>query len=829
MVVGAGLLLMVLAGYIGYAHYLRQKLKSGLEKYGIHVTQESDHVTFSKSNGDRTIFTVRAAKQIQHEDGKTTLRDVGIVLYGAKGDRSDRIHGEEFEYDQKNQVMTAAGEVFIDLAPPVGTGGTKPAKADDETRILHLKTMGLVFRQQDQVAETDGAIEFMVQGMNGTAVGASYDSGNGIIVLRSQVRVSGLRGKVGATGGGERPMVLTASHAEIDMEDGPPDAKEAGNVAFLDAVKLVEATDSGTETATAVHAVVHMSADGTPKHVVANGNVTLTGEGRGTVTSDQLDLDLSVAGQPTAAHLFGVVRFVNDMEARQEYGKANDARVAFDKEGRPVHAVMTGEVEADLTAGTSVRWLGADKLELALAGGGKVPVVVRSAEATAADGAHMRLVDATTHKDAKGKAVSGILTTNVRADLLTALLEQKGKKTEVIGVDGTGRTVVERTLVDSVAGTAAGPIEWKETGTGDVLRMDFKDDAKGKTVMSRAEQRGSVKLVREAMATPDEAKRAAAKGQKAGPDIQHAEGDTAAYLADENLMTMDGRVKVSDSESALFADQVRFDRGTGEATAEGAVRVSYLEQGSTGEPVHVMSARAVAHKTTGVSEFYAGAGGPAKMWQGGSQVAAPVIEFDRTKKTVTAHGAKGAEGQVVKTVLVDSGKAKPAETKKQGTSGPVRVLSREMVYTDATRQVFFRGPVQVNDQDGTMRSQEATVYLVPKDAAAGPTHRDDAATNGAQSEIALGGRVDHIVGVGAVEMDQPGRKANGERLVYTASDRTFVLTGTKAAPPKIVDETQGTVTGASLRFRTGDDSVEVQSGDGMERVHTETRMKQKDR
>jgi lipopolysaccharide export system protein LptA len=89
--------------------------------------------------------------------------------------------------------------------------------------------------------------------------------------------------------------------------------------------------------------------------------------------------------------------------------------------------------------------------------------------------------------------------------------------------------------------------------------------------------------------------------------------------------------------------------------------------------------------------------------------------------------------------------------------------------------------------------------------------------------------VDHIVGVGAVEMDQPGRKANGERLVYTASDRTFVLTGTKAAPPKIVDETQGTVTGASLRFRTGDDSVEVQSGDGMERVHTETRMKQKDR
>jgi hypothetical protein len=45
----------------------------------------------------------------------------------------------------------------------------------------------------------------------------------------------------------------------------------------------------------------------------------------------------------------------------------------------------------------------------------------------------------------------------------------------------------------------------------------------------------------------------------------------------------------------------------------------------------------------------------------------------------------------------------------------------------------------------------------------------------------------------------------------------------------MVDETQGSVTGAQLRFRSGDDSVEVVSGDGVEHVHTVTKMKQKDR
>jgi lipopolysaccharide export system protein LptA len=851
LVTGGVLLVGVLAGYIMYARYKVNHYLSDLkDRLGIHLSTETDHVTYSQTVQGRTVFTLHAAKQFQHADGKLTLHDVGIVLYGRNGDRADRIHGSEFEYDQKNGIMTGVGAVYIDLAPPPPADG-KPRAGDAESRMIHLKTDGMMYRQKEQVATTDGHVEFMVHGMNGTAEGASYESQNGIIVLQSQVRVSGLRGAGGGEGK-ERPMVLTATHAEIDMEDGPAGSDghqggEAGNVAFLERAKLVEATEHGTETSSANHAVVHMSADGTPKHVDANGNVTLTGEGRGTVTSEKADLDLSQSGQPTAAHLMGVVRFTNDMEAKQEYGKADDARIAFDKEGRPVHALMTGNVEADLSAGANTRTLNGDRLDMALTGGGKEPTEVQEAIATARDGARMRLVDAAIHKDAKGKTKPAVMTTNVRADTLDAHFQTVARQTQLSTVDGTGRTLVERTLVDKLANGTTGAQVWTENGTGDVLRMDFSPDQTGKqSVLKRAEQRGSVRIVREAAARPDA--KPGPSGAAPGPDVEHAEGDDAVFDQDENRMTMTanvgGQVRVSDPESALFANRVVFDQDSGDANAEGNVRVSYLQPGSTGEPVHVMSARAVAHKETKLSEFYSGAGGDARMWQGGSQVMAPVLEFDQGRKTVFAHGANGAQGQVVKTVLVNAGPgtgqqpgAKPGtkpSDRKQGANAPVRVLSREMLYTDATREVLFRGLVQVNDQDGIVRAREATVYLVPKGQTAGaggehPTARGEAARDGASgSAMDLGGSVDHIIATGAVEVEQPGRKATGERLVYTRSDDTSVMTGTATVPAKMVDQTQGMVTGSSLRFRRGDDSVEVLSGDGSEKVKTVTRVKAKD-
>ncbi len=127
-----------------------------------------------------------------------------------------------------------------------------------------------------------------------------------------------------------------------------------------------------------------------------------------------------------------------------------------------------------------------------------------------------------------------------------------------------------------------------------------------------------------------------------------------------------------------------------------------------------------------------------------------------------------------------------------------------------------------------MRAQQAVVYLQP--AQKGSSGVKTSAVPPAGGVGLMGGNVERIVATGHIEMEQPGRRATGEQVVYTASDGYFVLTGSAAVLPKVVDAQRGTVTGTSLRFHSGDDNVVVsnrgESGAG-QRARTETRVKNK--
>ena len=171
----------------------------------------------------------------------------------------------------------------------------------------------------------------------------------------------------------------------------------------------------------------------------------------------------------------------------------------------------------------------------------------------------------------------------------------------------------------------------------------------------------------------------------------------------------------------------------------------------------------------------------------------------------------------------------------------VRVASRELVYSDEARKAEFTGGVEVESRDGSMRGQQVVVYLQPvQTGAAGKT----VSQNGGKSDGVranpvsaaggsgfMAGSVERMVVSGHVDMEQPGRRATGEQLVYTASDGLFVLTGTPTVLPKVTDDQRGTVTGTSLRFHSGDDNIVVsnggESGAG-QRVRTETRVKNKE-
>jgi len=73
---------------------------------------------------------------------------------------------------------------------------------------------------------------------------------------------------------------------------------------------------------------------------------------------------------------------------------------------------------------------------------------------------------------------------------------------------------------------------------------------------------------------------------------------------------------------------------------------------------------------------------------------------------------------------------------------------------------------------------------------------------------------------------QQGRRGTGTRLVYSASDGQFVLTGDSAHPPEVIDPIQGTVTGQALTFSSLTQAIIV-SGSPNDSAVTKTRVQKK--
>jgi lipopolysaccharide export system protein LptA len=299
-------------------------------------------------------------------------------------------------------------------------------------------------------------------------------------------------------------------------------------------------------------------------------------------------------------------------------------------------------------------------------------------------------------------------------------------------------------------------------------------------------------------------------------DFEYSEGtrtasaERARYTPADELITLNGSPRVQDKQSglALTANTVRLNRRTGEASAEGEVKTTFTQLKAnqagallaTAEPVHVTSTSARA-SNSGQARF----SGAARLWQGANIIQAPVIEFDRDKRWLQA--STGAGNAQVITVF--------AQTDRAGRTTPVTVRAGKLTYSDLDRTAHYEKGVTVRTADGTLNAQNVIVLLHPA----------------GQSNAAGGvSQVEQIIATGNLVFEQqnPARKAAGERLVYTASDGKFVLSGTSAKPPSIFDAERGEITGDSLTFHSRDDRVQVSSGENSRTV-TKTRIKDETR
>ena len=84
-----------------------------------------------------------------------------------------------------------------------------------------------------------------------------------------------------------------------------------------------------------------------------------------------------------------------------------------------------------------------------------------------------------------------------------------------------------------------------------------------------------------------------------------------------------------------------------------------------------------------------------------------MIQVEQKQRRLLARGEGQGAAFAVHAVLVGGG-GKKGET---GKTDAVRVMSRELNYSDEARKAEFDGGVQVDSADGRMRGQQAVVYL----------------------------------------------------------------------------------------------------------------------
>jgi lipopolysaccharide export system protein LptA len=296
----------------------------------------------------------------------------------------------------------------------------------------------------------------------------------------------------------------------------------------------------------------------------------------------------------------------------------------------------------------------------------------------------------------------------------------------------------------------------------------------------------------------------------------------AEYTTADQMLVLSGSPRVADGGMTTTAQTLRMNRATGDAVADGNVKSTYSDLKArpdggmlaSSDPIHVTSRSMTAQRSSAIAVY----SGDARLWQNANVVQAPTLQFDRDHRSLVAQGVnvgtmlrpvQGGQSPVTTQPLPQPVSTVLVQVDKDGKVTPVHITSARLEYADAERRIFLNGGVTAKTSDATVTAQQMTVFLRPRNEAE-PNSRT-------KPEMATPGQVDRIVAEHDVVITQPTRKAIGDRLVYTAADDRFVLTG---GPPSIFDAERGQITGDSLTFYRHDDRVLVE---GKETSPTVTR------
>ena len=650
-------LVAVVAGFYLYARWQSGQIVHVLpNRLGVTIQQTTQGFALSKSEGGRTLFTVRASRAVQFKaGGRARLHDVTIVVYGKQSNRFDQIYGKQFEYNPKSGDVIGIGAVHMDLQSNA-QGPSRPDQTPPEVmkNPVHIDTSNLTFNQKTGNAATPALVRFSMPQASGSAVGASYNAKDNSLTMNSQVEL---------TTTGDDPMHIVANHAV--MTKLPREIVMAQPQVTRSDEHF--SSDQGT---------IFLRPDNTAYRLLAVGNVhaDTISDAPTHLRAAQGDFQIAPRNQVESGVLSGQVH-VQATGKQPAEGQSRRAYLRFSGHNvlnfiHAVGAVKMVQHRAPSPDGQPQQTeVDADAVDFTLKPGS--------------------ILD---HADTSGKAQIVILSANNQQSQPGARAvrpKPAGPVRTVVTARTFHATFTDQNRMKTLHGAPDAKIVSRTPGlpqrvsTSRVLDVAFAPDGQ----VSNLVQNGNVHYTE---------------------DQREGWAQNAAYDPGNGNLLLTGSPRVVDGGTTTSADNIRMVRPTGLAFAQGNVKSTYsdLKPDPSGamlagsDPIHVTSLTMTANRNTGVAVYV----GAARLWQGGNIVRAPTIAFNRNDRTV--HAQAGAQERVA-TLFV--------QTDANGKVTPVNVASDQLTYLDQVRQARFVGRVVARMTDGTLTADQATVYLLPRD------------------------------------------------------------------------------------------------------------------
>jgi lipopolysaccharide export system protein LptA len=386
---------------------------------------------------------------------------------------------------------------------------------------------------------------------------------------------------------------------------------------------------------------------------------------------------------------------------------------------------------------------------------------------------------------------------------------QRNVKTEALQLNFTGGQLGQQNRVQHSETLARGTIEWNDAAasrsklTADKLALDFGATGKAQQLVAT----GAVQTERELKGKPlqtADSKSGLIQMEPTGEwskitmqgNVRLKEGDRsgeaqqAVFTKANQTAVLTGQALARDASSETHAAKITFNQATGETFAEGNVRSTDLSAKATTTqlapaPTNLSSEHMEANSKTGRAIYT----GHARMWQGASVLEAESIELSRDTRVVNAVGN-------VRAVFPQASSDDQSQPKKQPSLW--HISAGTLTYWDLENRAKLEENVVVQSVDQRMRAPVLDLFFTR--------------AAGGKQGVPGAAQISRAVGTGGVMVEEGDRRATAEKGVYTAEDQKFVLSG---GNPTLYDAQEGTTTGRQLTFHIADDTIIVDSAEGM--------------